>query len=68
MFNHSFLMFNNAVTRAMSGHGSNVLSLELSQYGLISGSMDTKVKVGEENTHPIPSKCSGFKVITRCLF
>ena len=29
----------------MSGHGSNVLSLELSQYGLLSGSMDTKVKV-----------------------
>lgn len=31
------------VTRAMSGHRSNVLSLELSQYGLLSGSMDTQV-------------------------
>ena len=29
----------------MSGHSSNVLALELSQYGLLSGSMDTKVKV-----------------------
>lgn len=37
-----------AVTRAMSGHRSNVLSLELSQYGLLSGSMDTNVKVRKQ--------------------
>lgn len=37
-----------AVTRALTGHRSNVKCLDFSIYGLLSGSMDTNVKAGVE--------------------
>ncbi|GAX83483.1 hypothetical protein CEUSTIGMA_g10908.t1 [Chlamydomonas eustigma] len=50
------------VTRAMSGHRSNVLCLELSQYGLLSGSMDTNVKVWDLRGRDVMCTFKGHKV------
>jgi len=40
------------VTRALNGHKSNVLSLEFANLGLLSGSMDTNIKVRQEGVCP----------------
>jgi WD40 repeat protein len=54
-----------AVTRAMSGHRSNVLCLELSQYGLLSGSMDTNVKVWDLRGRDVMSTFKGHHAAVR---